>query len=204
MKEHKEIVEGKAQPTSKTKRPIEISTEAVEERRLLTAFLLDKKEELIRERAERQKKIETERIELRNGKTISRLEIIQFVTALIQSYPSVFPNDNPFFKNMFRLHPKLMGLDYTNYKKPRLAGKLLKFLTYDRFGIEVLPALVVFAMVDGFWITKCYRHLTEDGIKKFIQFRDQANEMMNGYKDGEWYEFSLAFSEKYRRQTHLF
>jgi len=183
-----------------SKRNIEISPEAREERRLLTAFLLDKKEELIKERNDRLHKIEIERIPLRGGKTISRLEIRLLVTSMMQDYDAAFPNTNPFFKNMFRLHPKLMGLDYNSYKKPRLAGKLLKLLTYDRFDIEILPALLVFARIDNTWITKCYRHLTEDGLDRFLKFRDQANELMKDFKDGEWYDFYAKFEQLYRRQ----
>ena len=188
----------------KRKRTIEISPEAQEERRLLTAFLLDKKEELIKEKNERIYKIERVKIELRGGKSVTRLEIRLLITSIMQEYDAAFPNSNPFFKHMFRLHPKLMGLDYNSYSKPRLAGKLLKLLTYDRFGIEVLPALLVFARIDGFWITKCYKHLTEDGLAHLLKFRDDANEMMAKFKDGQWYEFYAQYEVTYRKQQRLF
>jgi len=188
----------------KQKKSVEISPEAAEERRLLSAFLLDKTAELTKERNERKQKIEAANIELRSGKSVSILGIRTIITALMQNYPSIFPNDNPFFKNMFRLHPKLMGKDYKKYAKPRLAGRLLTALTYDLFEIEVLPALIVFAMPDGVWRTKCYKHLTQEGIDKLIKFRNQANKMMKKYEDGQWYEFYAAFCEKYKGQRRLF
>lgn len=188
----------------KAKKIVEISPEAAEERRLLQAFLLHQTEELRKQRNERKQKIEEASIELRNGKFISRREIKEYVTSLMQDYPSIFPNDNPFFTNMFRLHPKLKGFNPHEYKKPRLAGRLLKKLTYDLFEIDVLPALIVFAMPDGIRLAKCYRYLTQPGIDKLIQFRDQANKLMEKYNDGEWHEFYAKFSEVYRKQPRLF
>ena len=52
----------------KQRKQQEISPEEKEERRLLTAYLLDKKEELVKERNERQKRIAETEIELRSGK----------------------------------------------------------------------------------------------------------------------------------------
>lgn len=199
-----EIIPEIKEKQQKVKRAYEISPEALEERQLLTAFILDKKEELIHERNARIAKIENETIEFIGGKSISRLQIRLLVTSLHQDYDAVFPNDNPFFKHMFRLHPKLQGLDYNKYKKPRLAGRLLKRLTYDRFGIDVLSPLLVFAMIDGIWITKCYKHLTKEGLETLIGFRNDANDMMKDFKDGQWYDFYAAFEEKYRKQPRLF
>jgi hypothetical protein len=180
----------------------EISEEALEERRLLTAFLLDKKEELIRERNKRKEKIEAETIALRSGQLITRLQIIQFVTSLKHDYFAIFPNTNAFFKNMFRLHPKLYGLDYKKFEKPYLAGKLLKQLTYDRFktelSTEVLAALIVLAMPDGTRLYKCHQFLTTEGTKHLIRFRNDANDMMENYADLKWYDFKKEYSAKYK------
>ena len=185
----------------KPRKVIEISEEAKEERRLLEAFLLDKKDELIKEQNRRRKQIEEEKIELRNGKIISRLGTKQFVTSLKQFYDAVFPNSNPFFKNMFRLHPYLYSYDPNEYIKPPLAGRLLKHLTYDRFNIEfstdVLPALRVLAMPDGVRLDKFYFYLTPKGVEYLIQFRDQANEMMKNFSDSKWYEFNFEYCKKY-------
>ncbi len=188
----------------KIKKSVEISPEAKEERRLLTAFLLDQTEELIKERNARKQKIEAEKIQLRGGKVISQLEIKKFITSLLQNYPSIFPNNNPFFKHMFRLHPSLKGQDHTIYRKSRLAGVLLTRLTYDRFRIIVLPALRVLAMPDGIRITKCYKYLTQTGIELLIQYRNEANKMMKKYADGQWYEFYAEFCKKYKGQPRLF
>jgi hypothetical protein len=38
--------------------------------------------------------------------------------------------------------------------------------------------------------------LTPAGIEQLIRFRNEANAMMDDYKDGEWYEFIKAFSTK--------
>src|SRR5258705_5137823 len=189
--------------STKLKRSVEISEEALEERRLLTAFLLDKKEELIKERNRRKKQLDEETIELRGGKTISRLGVRQFVQSLKRDYTAIFPNTNPFFKNMFRLHPKLKGYNPNKYEKPYLAGKLLKKLTYNRFNTdfsqEVLPALIVFAMPDGIRLFKCHEFLTPAGVEEIMKFRNEANEMMDKYKKGNWYEFLKAFSAKHKQ-----
>jgi hypothetical protein len=114
---------------------------------------LIKIEELIQERDRRKKQIEEEEIKLRSGKVVSRLGIKQFVQSIKHGYSTIFPNENPFFKNIFCLHPKLAGRNPHKYGKPYLAGKLLKKLTYNRFSTdfsqEVLAALIVFAMPDG-------------------------------------------------------
>lgn len=188
--------------TPKQKRDFEISPEAQEERRLLEAFLLDKKEELIQERNKRKQHVESEKIELRSGRIISRLEIKQFVTSLKQPYTARFPNDNPFFKNMFRLHPKLINRDPNKFEKPYLAGRLLKQLTYDRFriefSIEVLPTLIVLAMPGGVRLYKCHEFLTPDGAVHFTRFISEANEMMEKFDDLQWYAFKKEYSSKYK------
>jgi hypothetical protein len=194
----------------KTKRSFEISEEAQENRRLLEAFLLNKVEELTVQRNLRQRQIEHEEIELRGGKVITRSQIIQFVTASKRVYSAIFPNENRFFANMFRLHPKLIDHDPQKYEKPYLAGKLLKLLTYDRFKIEfsaeVLPTLVVFAMPGGIRLFKCHEFLTDDGVKHMIRFRDDANKMMDKYGDLQWYDFIKEYSREYKLvfQPHLF
>lgn len=192
------------------KSSFEISQEALEQRRLLEAFLLDKKEELIKERNKRQKKFEEDVIELRGGQKISRLKIRKFVQSLPRIYSAVFPNENPFFTHMFRLHPRLAGHDPKEYYKPYLAGKLLKKLTYERFNTEfsqeVLSTLVVLAMPDGVRLFKCHEFLTPDGLIEFKRFRDEANEMMKDFKDGQWYDFMKEYSAKYKQvfQPRLF
>lgn len=195
---------------SKPKRNFEISEESQEERRLLTAFLLDQRNELIEEQNRRKQQIESEKIELRSGKIITRSEIKQFVTSLKQPYTARFPNDNPFFKNMFRLHPKLINHDPNKYEKPYLAGRLLKQLTYDRFRVEfsteVLPTLIVLAMPGGVRLYKCHEFLTADGTVHFTRFIDEANEMMEKYKDLQWYDFKKEYCSTYRLpfQSELF
>jgi hypothetical protein len=192
-----------AHETSKAETRVEISPEAQVERLLLTSFLLDQKEELIKERNRRQRQIDQEQIELRSGKTVSIAGIREYVTALKRAYSAIFPNDNPFFANMFRLHPKLMTCDPKKYEKPFLAGRLLTKLTYNRFHTEfsqeVLGALVVLAMPDGVRIYKCHEFLTPAGVEHLIRFRDEANQMMEKYEDGQWYEFLRDFSAKYKQ-----
>lgn len=186
----------------KPKKKVEISEEAKEERRLLETFLLHETEKLTTERNKRLKQIEEEEIELRGGKIISRLQIKQFVTSIKRVYSAIFPNDNPFFSNMFRLHPQLINYNPNEYEKPYLAGKLLKQLTYDRFAVEysteVLPALIVFAIPDGIRLFKCHEFLTSLGVKEMIRFRDESNKMMEKYKDLEWYKFKKEYSTEYK------
>jgi len=187
--------------SSKVKPTTEISVEGAEERRLLTAFLLNKTEELTKERNDRQKQISQERIVLRSGASISRQDVTDLVTALRQDYESAFPNNNPFFKNMFRLHPALVGQDPDNYIKPALCGKLLRHLTYDRFSIEfssdVLPELRVFAMPDGMRLDKFYYYLTPKGFEHLKEFRDQANDLMSKFDNLQWHQFNLEYCKKH-------
>ncbi len=183
----------------KTRKIDEISPEAKEERRLLSKFLLDNTEELTKERNERKEKAEKDKIELNSGDFISLYEIKQFITANKPPYVARFPNDNPFFKNMFRLHPHLAGQDPNKFQKKRLAGRLLKKLTYDTFPIEVLPALRVLAMPGGIRLHKCHEFLTERGVEHLLKSRDISNIMMEKYNDLEWYEFDKEFSSKNKK-----
>ena len=191
-----------ADKPSKPKRSYEISLESQEERQLLVAFLLDQRNELIQEQKERRQQIESEKIELRSGRIISRLEIKQFVTSLKQPYTARFPNDNPFFTHMFRLHPKLIKYDPNKFEKPYLAGKLLKQLTYDRFrnefSTEVLPTLIVLAMPGGVRLYKCHEFLTPEGTVHFTRFIEEANKMMEKYRDLQWYDVKKEYSSKYK------
>lgn len=204
MKQQTKIDEGaeKSVKTSKSKRSIEITPESREERRLLEAFLLKEKESLIDADKKRKKKILEEEIELRSGQIITRKEIQQFVQAQKELYDSVFPNTNPFFKNMFRLHPKLIGRNPLDYFKPPIAGKLLKHLTYERFNVEfstdVLPALRILAMPGNIRLDKFYWYLTPDALDHFKRFRDEANEMMEKYDALKWYEFDKEYCTKYK------
>ncbi|HMH32141.1 MAG TPA: P63C domain-containing protein [Puia sp.] len=196
-------VDENSKPSVNPKKIVEISPESAEERRLLTDFLLDDVEQLTKERNRRKEQFEEEPFELRGGTVVTRLGIKLFVQSLKRPYTAIFPNKNRFFKNMFRLHPHLMKHDYEKYEKPYLAGKLLKKLTYDRFSTdfsqEVLATLIVFAMPDGIRLFKCHEFLTKDGVKAITKFRNQANRMMDKYKDGQWYEFLKEFSEKYKK-----
>lgn len=198
-----EEVKSKLQKKKVLKRDVEISDEALEKRRLLEAFLLDKKEELLKADKERRERIEKEIIQLRGGISITREQITQFVQSSKRIYSAVFPNTDRFFQNMFRLHPKLQGYDPNKYEKPFLAGILLKKLTYDRFTTEfsqdVLSALIVFAMPGGVRIHKCHEYLTDDGVKELKRFRDDANLLMDKYDDGQWYEFYKKFTELYKQ-----
>jgi hypothetical protein len=180
----------------------EISIEDAEKRRLLAALLLDQTNELTKERHERQLRIARERIDLRSGASISRQGITDFVIGLRQDYDSAFPNSNPFFKNIFRLHPALVGQDPDSYIKHPLCGKLLKHLTYDRFKIEfssdVLPELRVFAMPDGIRVDKFYKYLTPKGFACLKEFRDQANSLMSNFDNLQWYRFNLEYCRKHK------
>ena len=180
------------------KKPIEISPEAKEERLLLSGLLIQQTEDLAKAALKRKREIEEREIELNSGKIISIKQINHFVTAHRRAYTAIFPNENPFFKNMFRLHPSLFGLNPNEYVKPPLVGKLLKHLTYDRFDVEILSALRVLAMPDGIGLDKCHQYLTPKGVENFIQYRDQANEMMGKFDDLKWYEFNSEYSKKYK------
>ena len=172
----------------------EISDEALEERLLLSGFLVKRTDELTKEAERRKKEREEEQFELLSGKKISIKQIKDFVTAIRQPYTPQFPNSVPFFKEMY----KLLGWsdkDPNEYIKPTIVGNYLNELIYDRFDRDVLPALQVLAMPDGIRIAKFFQFLNEEGLVKLQQYRDEAIALMK--ECNTWYEFRKKYGENY-------
>src|SRR5689334_12610293 len=110
----------------------EISQEALEDRLLLSGLLIERTDELAKEALKRKKKREEEEIELHSGVKISIQQINDFVTARRQPYSPKFPNEIPFFKEMYRLL-KWDDKDPNKYTKPSKVGGFINELIYYRF-----------------------------------------------------------------------
>jgi hypothetical protein len=198
MKEKKDLsktsVEENLKKSSlKTTKISEIDKEALQERNLLSAFLIRGADELMKEALERKKKREEEEFELRSGVKISIRQINDFVTANRQPYTPMFPNSVPFFVEMYRL----LGWHDKNpheYIKPAIVGDYINQLLYDRFKREVRPALQVLAMPGGIRLHKFFQFLNSDGQRKLEEFRDEAIELMK--QCTTWYEFRVKYGNQ--------
>lgn len=176
------------------KKVIEISEEAMEERRLLEGLLLLRTERQVEEGQELRRKRYEEEFELRNGLKISLKQLDDVVTAARQPYEPMFPNSIPFFREMYRL----LGWndkDPNSYVKPNVVGRYLKDLIYARFHKDVLPALQTLAMPGGVRRAKFFQYLNEDGKEKLATFRDESIVLMKECQT--WYEFRVKYSKRH-------
>jgi hypothetical protein len=182
------------QPLKAPKRATEISEEALEERQLLEGLLLERTERQVDEAQKLRRKRNEEEIELRSGHKISLKQIEDLVTAARQPYESKFPNDVPFFSEMYRL----LGWkdkDPKNFNKPAVVGKYLCELIYNRFHADVLPTLQTLAMPGGIRLHKFFQFLNEQGQEKLLQYRDEAIALMKTC--ASWYEFRIKYGRTY-------
>lgn len=176
---------------SKTKRNFEISREAQEDRMLLSGLLIERTENLVKEAAERNKKIREEIIEFHSGIKISLNQIHKLITATIQRCDPLFPNHVQFFSEMYRL----LGWHDRNpneYYKDPIIGYFINELIYRRFPKDVIPALRALAVPGGVRMYKFYHFLNPDAQKEVIRFRDEAIQMMK--KHGNWKDFRKQYA----------
>ena len=191
-KEEKELIEKDLQKSNQ-KMP---SPEITEDRDQLTAFIKESREKLVEKGRQRKKEREKEEIELRNGKFILYEE---YISSTLREYIAMFPNENPFFKEMFRL-AGWTNLDPNRYIKPLDAKHYLVEIIYYRFHKEILPSLKEKAIPGKH---KLFQRLTDKGIDKLIQFRNDAVRMMKDYEDGEIYKFRMDYAKKYKTAAQL-
>ncbi|RFS20078.1 hypothetical protein DVR12_20375 [Chitinophaga silvatica] len=151
-------------------------------------------DQLAKEDVERKRNRAKEVIELQGGEKTSLEELEAEITALRQPYEPVFSNENPFFKNIFRLRG-WTDKNPNNYAKPSVVAKIVITLIYLRFKKEVLPFLRKHAMPDGNRHAKFFQHLTPKGLESLKKFRDDANAMMERYDN--WYDFLKDYCRTY-------
>lgn len=175
----------------------EVTPEYLEATQQILAFVKEGADELAQQAKERKLSRQKEVVELRSGATIP---YAHYISDNFQDYFPVFPNDNPFFSQMFRL-AGWTDLNPNEYVKPDLAKLYLVEIVYYRFHKEIVPALRAKAIRGT--TTKLFQRLTDEGIKKLIQFRDEAVEMMKKFPDGKMYEFRLAYAEEYKTDVQL-
>lgn len=82
----------------------ELSEEEKLDRLALAGMLLEGKEDLIKARAEREKKRKNEIVELQSGAKYTIGEIERIVCKDPQPYAPLFPYSNPYLKELYRLY----------------------------------------------------------------------------------------------------
>lgn len=182
---------------SKEKKQVEITTEVREQRKELSDFLKEGADELARKERERKRAREKEVVILRSGEPIPYLNYIK--QGSLQDYSPQFPNDNPYFKEMYRL-AGWTNWDPDDYVKPPLARLYFVETIYYRFHKEILPTLKAKAIPGKH---KLFQLLTDEGLEKLRLFRDQTVEMMKTYDAGKIYEFRLEYANKYGTDVQL-
>jgi hypothetical protein len=200
MEEVVKKIANQAIKTGKQIKQNEISKEAQAERQFLTGLLIEQTEELTKKAQQRKQERANEEFELRSGVKISIQKIQDFVTANTQPYEPKFPNDIPFFKEMFRL------LSWTDknpndFTKPAVVGSFINEIIYQRFHRDVLPALQVMAMPGGVRMHKFFQFLTPEGQTKLEEYRDDAIRVMKTCTS--WYEFRLKYAKEFNLPVQL-
>lgn len=180
----------------------EITPEQKEERLLISGMLFKQTEEFTEEEQKRKRKrekeiFESQIIELGDGRKFTLKELITLVVGKRQPYKALFPNENDFFPQSFRL----LGIqgDPKKYSKPRILSQVIRRIIYGRFQAEVLPALDHLnpIVTGGFRKYKLSQYMNGEGKQKIIQFRDDAIELMKTFPDLDWYGFEKAYCKKY-------
>jgi len=187
---------GQDAQAKETKVKPELSEEAKQERLFLSGMLIQQTEDLVKEAQKRKAKREAETIELRSGVKISLAEINSVVTAMRQPYEPKFPNEVPFYKEMYRLK-NWTHLDPNDYIKPPIVAKWTLEIIYGRFTKDVLPALETLnpAFSNGIRLHKHFQFLTQEAQEKLIEFRDDAIRVMKTCSS--WYEFRKKLHAEY-------
>lgn len=192
----KEEEKPKTDLASNEPRSVEVTPERLESIQKTLELVQGEADELARKARERKKAREQEEFQLHSGATVT---FEAYLAGGVQEYLPKFPNDNPFFSEMFRL-AGWKHLDPTQYVKPVEAKHWLVEIIYYRFHKEALPTLKAKAIPGKH---KLFQLLNEEGQRKLIQFRDEAVAMMKTFQDGQIYEFRLAYAKKYKTDIQL-
>ncbi|RIV19401.1 hypothetical protein DYU11_25200 [Fibrisoma montanum] len=168
---------------------VELTEEQRRQRAIEVGKLFEDKEDLIKARAEREKKKREDIIELQSGVKFTIAEVERIVTVEPQPYCPLFPYDEPFYKELYRLY--YPDRDYKEYPKPHYVGKLTKELIYNRFEKSVFIALDhLNPLIKGRCrARRLFQHLNGDGQADVVRFRDNTIEVAQPIPDGESYAF---------------
>ncbi|KAA9341152.1 P63C domain-containing protein [Larkinella humicola] len=185
----------------------ELTPEQQEERLLISGMLFKQTEQFTEEELKRKRKrqkeiFESRIVELADGRQFTIKELHSLVVGIRQAYVSLFDNTTDFFSQVYRLCG-IQG-DPKKYTKPYKVSRIIRRIIYARFQVEVLPALEFFnpVVLGGFRRYKLSQYLNDEGKKKIIEFRKQAEEMMKTYPDLDWYRFEKAYCKKYDLPFH--
>lgn len=189
-------------PGENLKKP-ELTPEQLEERLLTSGRLFEETERLTEQEQRRKRKrdkeiFESRIIELGDGRKFTVKELQSLVIGEREAYVALFPNDSPFFSEVFRLNG--IKQDPKQYSKPYIVSQIVRRIIYDRFESEVLPALDHLnpITVGGFRQYKLSQYLNKEGKDKVIRFREEAIELMKEYPDLEWYQFEKEYSKRHK------
>ena len=141
----------------------------------------------------RKERIESQKIII-NGFETSVKEMRDYLVANALPYSPMFPNDNPFFKEIYRLN-KWTDRDPNEWIKPLQVPNWINLLIYNRFPPGVLPALQVLNQYIPGMCIRGYKHfqfLNEEGQRQVEKFRDEAIAVME--KCDTWHEFRIRMA----------
>jgi hypothetical protein len=180
--------------------PVELTSAQLEARQQDTLFLLEGPEELIRKSKERDEKRQREVIELQSGQTRT---LESYLTAAPLPYFPKFPNDVPFYSELYRVADLNDEWNPDEFHKPAIIAVLTNELIYSRFGKTMITELRRRTIIQGIRVKKFFQYFDVEGQKKVIEFRDQSIDMLKDFKAGQLYEFRLAYSTKYGTSFQL-
>ena len=92
----------------------------------------------------------------------------------------MFPNNNPFFKLMYKLN-RWNNLDPNDFTKPPICAIWIKQYIYDRFDREVLPTLLAKEnpIISGYVKKyKLFQFLNDEGLLLLEGYINDAIEIM--------------------------
>ncbi len=168
-----------------------------QEKQSLMDLLTDKANAFAIESRKKQREREAEKVKfLLKGKEISLKEIREVVIANARPYAPMFPNENSFYKEIYRLM-KWEDLDHTKYTKPRSVAKLTLKIIYGRFPKDVLQSIQVLNnYLPNCWIRgyKNFQFLNDDGQKQVLKFRDESIKVMETCET--MHDFRIKFSKE--------
>lgn len=135
-------------------------------------------------------------VELLGGTITTRGALEALVTPSPSPYVALFPNTLPFWEQIFKLND-WNELDPAKFVKPRIVGRWVCELIYNRFRKEVLPAIRKLNpfLTKGFRLRKHFQYLTPEAKAMLIQYRDEAVALM--LTSSNWTEFRKKYLAQY-------
>jgi P63C domain len=181
-----------------TDEELEKKRQIEEARQFLMDSILEQTENLTAKQAvKKNKEKEDEILQLIGGGSLSISQWKSFLTNHANQHPYLFPNDVPFYTEIYRLN-KWDNLNPYSFTKPPAVAHWTNILIYNRFPKELLPVIqIINPFISGTCLRwdKNYNYLNDEGYLMAIKFRDQAIEMMK--KCSTWHEFRLKMSKEH-------